>query len=211
LGLDDCPGLGGVAEATVVAFPCGGVLRVAHNASTSLGIIVQPFQPADLRLASGRGDREVNDRAHRDPGAPVAALSKCCRSRASSSPVGRRLRLRALPMCLSSPQALRASCAICGRTGVSLTFFAARSTTPIQIRSRRYRCTSGSVEPGLLARAAFGCARPDPRAPLPDAWHKSARPSGARMSCFPGEGRWYRAECEQRPCGVWNRSLACAL
>jgi hypothetical protein len=54
---------------------------------------------------------------------------------ASSCAVGRRSRRRLLPISHSSRQASRASSTIAGWTGKPLTHFAARRTTPIQVKS----------------------------------------------------------------------------
>ncbi len=62
-------------------------------------------------------------------------LVKCSRSRLSSSAVRRRVRFLGLAIRRNSRPVLRACCTISGTTGSSLTLFAARRTTPIQIRS----------------------------------------------------------------------------
>lgn len=134
LCLDDRPRLRRVFETPVIAVPVGRVLGVANNASACCRIVVVPFQPTDLSLASSgadwnsmTGSMQIVDRLSR--------RAKYSRRRESSSGVGRRARLRALPIRRSSRHALRACCTTSGRTGSSLTLRAALSTTAIQIRS----------------------------------------------------------------------------
>jgi hypothetical protein len=54
LVLHDFPGLGRILETPVIAFLGRRVLRIAHQPRPVLGIVVSPFEPADLRLPSRR-------------------------------------------------------------------------------------------------------------------------------------------------------------
>ena len=66
LCLDDRPRLRRVFESPVIAVLVGRVLGVANNASACCGIVVVPFEPADLGLASSGADREFHDGKHAD-------------------------------------------------------------------------------------------------------------------------------------------------
>jgi hypothetical protein len=118
LAFYDCPGLWGVLEAAVIAFLVPRMFRIPHQAGPADFVVVDPFQTRDFRLSSRRGDGEVDDRQHGNIRAPVTRGEVLAQAR-------KFLRCR-------TP---RASWATSGRTGSSLTLHAARSTTPIQIRS----------------------------------------------------------------------------
>jgi hypothetical protein len=72
LSFDDCPGLGGVLEAAVIAFLVPRMLRIPNQAGPTAFVVVRPFQAGDLRLSPRRGDGEVHDRQHGDIRASVA-------------------------------------------------------------------------------------------------------------------------------------------
>ncbi len=65
LTLHDLPGLGRILETPVIAFLGRRVFRIAHQTRAVLGIVVSPFEPADLCLPSCRMQRELHDLEHR--------------------------------------------------------------------------------------------------------------------------------------------------
>lgn len=56
----------------MIAFLRGRVFGISHNAGTGLLVVVLPFQPADLRLAPGGGERKFQDGEHRNPRTLIA-------------------------------------------------------------------------------------------------------------------------------------------
>src|SRR5450631_3806210 len=71
LCLDDRPRLRRVFETPVIAVLVGRVLGVANDARACRGVVVVPFEPADLGLASSGADRELHDGEHADRGALI--------------------------------------------------------------------------------------------------------------------------------------------
>ena len=53
LSLRERPAFRRVLESAVIAFLCGRVFGVPHEAGPGSLVVVPPFQPADLRLAPG--------------------------------------------------------------------------------------------------------------------------------------------------------------
>ncbi len=138
------PSLGRVFESPVVPILVGRVLGVPYHASPRRLVVVAPFQTADLGLSPAEAIAK-SMMTSMGISARRSRPLKCSRSRASSSAVGRRLRLLGLPISRSSRQADRACCTISGLTGSSRTLLAAlrNDADPDQVVDRG--CGAGAL------------------------------------------------------------------
>src|SRR5579863_5757229 len=76
LALDDLPRLRRVLEPLVVSLFLLRMLRIAHEAGPVNRVVIAPFNSADFGFPPGREDRKLENVAHRNNRAAIAARKK---------------------------------------------------------------------------------------------------------------------------------------
>ncbi len=118
----------------MISILAGWMFRVPHQAGSRRLIVIPPFQSANFRLSSPRGDGEFYDRLHRDLRAPVAALEVLAQP---GKLVGGRSP-RAFPGLADQPQLAAGGLCLLDDLGTHRKLpdtLGALRTTPIQMRS----------------------------------------------------------------------------